>query len=334
MKDRISARQLCVSAFTGLLAPAAAVAGLDWRGALLAVPFILLAVGAGSAAASRAGGLPVLLSTVWGKGLSLLYIVWGVFCAGTALAICGQRLSMAAGNGSGAGGMLLAVMIPVLWLAASKTGAFARAGEIFYLAMAVILLGVVLLGIRQVEWRYLWLEGEGIWTSFRTAGGLGCLTVYAVLLWNGKGAGEKRRWLGWTTAGALALALLSALTVGSLSPALSGQSETPFFLMTVGLGQTARAEALAAVLWLLADVTFAALLLHAGRHLCSTVFSVSHEKTVGILLALLSAAVSYGILNWGEPLDYLERFVSTGTLLLGGGVPCILWLVSLRYKKR
>lgn len=78
MDNRISARQLCVAAFTGLLAPAAAAAGGDWRGALLAVPVVVLAVWAGCAAAARPGGLSALLRHGWGKVLALLYIVWGV----------------------------------------------------------------------------------------------------------------------------------------------------------------------------------------------------------------------------------------------------------------
>lgn len=332
MDNRISARQLCVAAFTGLLAPAAAAAGGDWRGALLAVPVVVLAVWAGCAAAARPGGLSARLGNGWGKVLALLYIVWGVLAAGTGLALCGQRLSSAAGNGNSAGWMLLLAFLPAFWLAASKAEAFARAGEIFYLAMGVVLAGVTLLGLRQVEVGYLFLEGAGFWSSFRTAAGIGCLSIYAVLLWNGEGTGETKRWLGWSAAGALALTLLCVLTVGSLSPALVGLSEEPFFLMTVGLGRTARAEALVAVLWLLSDVTFPALLLHAGRHLCGRVFSIQKGKRAGIVLALLALAAGYGALYLGDPVEILEEILAPGTLILGGLFPCIVWVFEKKKK--
>ena len=53
--------------------------------------------------------------------------------------------------------------------------------------------GVTLLALRPLEVAYLFREGAGFWSSIRTAAGIGCLSIYAVLLWNGEGTGETKR---------------------------------------------------------------------------------------------------------------------------------------------
>lgn len=331
MNNRISARQLCVAGFTGLLSLSAAAAGLDWRGALLAIPAVSLAMCAAASAAERNGGLLKGVSGGLGKALAVIYIGWGVFAAGTALALCGQRMSGAGGQ-SGPFWPTLLAAVPVLWLAAGKAEAFARAGEIFYLAMLAVVAFVALLGAGQVEWKWLMAEGESVWRSLFTAAGIGCMGVYAVLLWNGKRAGERKRWAVWPAAGAAVLALLSALTVGSLSPALAAHVERPFFVMTVGLGRTARTEALVAMLWLAADVTLLGLLLQTCRGLWRDVLGLPGGKWAGI--ALTAAATALAL--WGERAwnaeELLRTAVPAGGLLLGGAAPVLLFLLGKKNK--
>lgn len=327
MNNKISVRQLCVACFTGLLSLSAAAAGIDWRGALLAVPVVVLAVWAAAAATRRTGGLLCAGRGWWRKPLAILYVIWGVFAAGTVLALCGRRLGVST-EGDGLLWMTALAAVPVLWLAASKAEAFARAAEIFYLIMLAVAAGVALLGVRQVEWRYVWAAGENLWTSLFTAAGLGCMSIYAVLLWNGKSEGETRRWLGWCGGAAVILALLSALAVGCLSPALAEQVERPFFLMAVGLGRTARTEALVATLWLTADVTMAGLLLHAGRGLWRDVLALPGERSAGWLLTLAALALALYEERFWDPEDLLRVVIPTGGLLLGGAAPLLLWVLS------
>lgn len=331
MSNEISARQLCVAGLTGLLSLSAAAAGIDWRGALLAAPVVVLAVWAASAAARRSGGLLGGGEGWWRKPLALLYIMWGVFTAGTALALCGQRLGAAAGGGDTFWMTVLAVL-PVLWLAVSKPEAFARAAEILYLVMAVTVAAVVLLGAGQVELKYLLAPGEGLWSSAGTAVGLGCLGIYPVLLWNGKGQRETKRWLGWSAAGALVLAVLSALTVGSLSHGLAEQVERPFFLMTVGLGHTSRVEALVAMLWLTADVTLAGLLIHGCRGLWGDVLGLRGEKSVGALLTAAVLALALWEESFAGPEGLLRTVLPIGGAVLGGAMPVLLCLFGKREK--
>lgn len=331
MNNRISARQLCAAGFTGLLSLSAAAAGTDWRGALLAVPAVLLAVWAASSAARCKGGLLVGLRSGWGKLLAILYIMWGLFTAGTVLTLCGKRMEMAVGREDFFWLPVLAAL-PVLCLAMSRPEAFARAAEIFYLVMLAAVAAVLVLGADQVEAQYLLAPGEGLGPSFLTTAGLGCLWIYAVLLWNGKGEGEEARWLGWSAAGAAVLAALSAFTVGTLSPALAEQKNGAFFLAAVGLGRTARTEALVAMVWLTADVTLAGLLLQACRGAWSNALGFRDRRWVGA--ALTAAAFGAALLEeaFGEPEELLRTVLPIGSLILGGAIPLLMRMTGKREK--
>lgn len=327
MSNQISARQLCVAGFAGLLSLFAA-AWVDWRGALLAVPVVVIAMCAALSGAKQAGGL---LKNPGGRPLALLYIVWGVFLAGTALALCGQRISDAGARGAPFWPTVLAVL-PAFWLAAGKPEAFARAAEIFYLAMLAVLGLIFLLGVKQVETRWLLAAGEDLGSSVLTAAGLGCCGVYAVLLWNGRGEERMGRWLSWTAAGGLVLAGMAALTAGSLSPALAGTVERPFFLMTVGLGGTARVESLVALLWLAADVTLVGLLLQACRGLWRDVLEFQGEKWAGIGFAAASLGTALCLETFGHPEELLREVIPLGGLFFGGVLPVLLWRLGKRQK--
>lgn len=327
MSNRISERQLCVAGFTGLLPLSAAAAGADWRGALLAVPAVMLAAWAAASAGERTGGL---LKGSGGKPLALLYTVWGVFAAGTVLALSGLRISVAGGK-TGAFWPTVLAALPVFCLAMGKPEAFARAAEIFYLAMLAVLALVFLLGAGQVEWRWLLARGEDLTRSALTAMGLGCTGVYAILLWNGRGNEGKRHFLVWNAVSGLVLAGMAALTVGSLSPALANTMERPFFLMTVGLGRTARTESLVALLWLSADVTFLGLLAQAVRGLWRDVLALKGEKWAGAGFSAAALGLALGLERFGEPEMLLREVIPLGGLVLGGAVPVLLWgLVEMR----
>lgn len=320
MNNQISARQLCAAGFTGLLSLFAA-AWVDWRGALLAVPVVIVSMYAAFSGAKQAGGL---LKNPGGRPLALLYIVWGVFLTGTALALCGQRMSEAGGRGGPFWPTVLAAL-PVFWLAAGKPEAFARAAEIFYLAILAVLAFIFLLGVKQVEGRWLLAAGERLGGSMLTAAGLGCCWVYAVLLWNGQGVEGGRRWLNWTAVGGLTLAGMAALTAGSLSPALAGTVERPFFLMTVGLGETARVESLVALLWLTTDVTFLGLVLQACRGLWRDALVLRGERWAGIGFTAAALATALCLEEFGRPEELLKEVIPLGGLILGGVLPVLLW---------
>lgn len=293
----------------------------------MAVPVVGLAALAACSGGKQAGGL---LKNPGGKPLALLYIIWGVFLAGTALALCGARMSEAGGQGGPLWPTVLAAL-PVLWLAAGKPEAFARAAEIFYLVMLAALALIVLLGAGQVEMRWILAARGDIFDSFVTAAGVGCTGVYVVLLWNGSGEGEKRRFFWWSAAGALVLAGMAVFTVGSLSQALVNTVERPFFLMTVGLGRTARVESLAALLWLAADVTFLGLVFQSCRGLWQDVLGLQGEKWAGAGFTAAALGLALGLERFGDPEALLRGAVPVGGLILGGAAPVLLWVFG---KKR
>lgn len=324
MENRISARQLCTAGFAGLLSLSAAAAWLDWRGALLALPVVALAVGAAWAGGRQAGGL---LKNPGGRPLAVLYILWSLFLAGAVLALCGTRMS-GAGSGSGPLWPTVLAVLPALWLAVGKPEAFARAAEIFYLAMLAVLAFIALLGASQIEPRWVLAPGAALSDSFLTAAGIGCTGVYALLLWNGKGEREGRRFLAWSAAGMLTLAGMAVFTAGSLSPALAGSVERPFFLMTVGLGQTARAESLTALLWLAADVTLLGLLLQGSRELWRDVLGLRGDRWAAAAFTAAALAVALVLERRGDPEGLLHRVIPLGGLFLGGAAPILLWCMG------
>lgn len=330
MKNQISARQLCVAGFTGVLSLSAAAARVDWRGALLAVPVISLAAWAAASAGAETKGL---LRAGGGKLFATLYIVFGLFTAGTALALCGERFG-ATVTQNGAFWPTIIAIIPALWLARGKPEAFARSAEILYLAMLAVSAFVLVLGVGQVESGWLLANEEDIWSSFLTAAGIGGIGIYSILLWNGAEEAENWRFFRWTAAGGLVLAGCAALTAGSLSSALAVQVERPFFVMTVGLSRTARTEALLSALWLCADSALLGLLLQSCRGLWRDVLLQPGEQAVGTVFAL--AALAVALVEQavpGLPERLLYYILPVGGVIFGVATPVLLWLLRKRGKQ-
>ena len=324
MKNGLSARQLAVASFTGLLSPAAAVAGLDWRGALLAVPVVLAAAWCWGGLGDGGRGWLEWWRGAGGKLLSLPYIVWALLFASAVLASAGARIT--APDGNGAGWVCLLVWLPVLWMARGKPSAFGRAAEMFYLAMGAALVLVLLFGGMQVRSQWLLAQTGALWPSFLTAAGVGCSGVAAVLLWDGGKEGEPQRWLPWSGATALAAALLAAVTVGVLSPALAAAQARPFFVMTVGLGKTARVEGLVSAIWLLADVTLLGLLLQCARRLWSAL-GLPWTRGAPWVLALIVLGGALALQRTDLAGVLLRTVVPACGLVLGGLIPALacLW---------
>lgn len=332
MKNGLSARQLAVASFTGLLAPAAVVAGLDWRGAVLAVPVVVAAAWRWRYLGEKGDWVGGWKG--WsGKLLTLLYIVWFLILSGVVLGRAGARITAPSGNG--AGWVVLLVWLPVLFLAKGKPAAFGRAAEIFYLIVGVVLVLALVFGAVQVQLRWLLVESGPIWTSFLAAAGTGCCGVATVLLWDGGEPGGARRWVPWSGAAAGAVALMSIVTTGVLSPVLAAERERPFFVMSVGLGRTARVEGLVSAVWLLADVTLLGLLLQCARKLW-TVAELPWKKGAPWVCGLLVLGLGLWLRD-GELAGVLLRFVlPVAGLVLGGAVPGLacIWGKCRRGEKR
>ncbi|MGN0968216.1 MAG: hypothetical protein ACI4O3_03010 [Oscillospiraceae bacterium] len=281
-RDELSLRQMMVLLATALLAPAtdllpaltARTAGsAGWLAVLGALPLLLIALWA-AAGICRGGGLCQTLGRAPGGALTLIYMIWTLLTLALSLRLSGARLAEIYGDGPAflCAAALLAV---AAWMGLGKTSAFARAGEIFYLALAVALAGVLFLAAFKAEGGNFHLSGAEAaalpGSSAATAGRL--LNIFPTAALGRKIAARPhngRRAVWWTVAFCIAVTLLLAAVIGCLGPRLTARLSGPFLIMVQGLGVKGafqRTEALFAALWTLSDLTLAGLLLHTWREL-------------------------------------------------------------------
>lgn len=271
-------RQLMVLIVTALLMPASALlptltarmAGSAGWLSMAGAAVLLLAAGRVAQARFSAG-------YALNRPVTIIYMVWTLLLLAVSLQLSGARLAEIYGKRM-AWVCALAVLVLAAWMARGKLAAMARAAEIFYLALAVALAGVLLLAVFRVEWANYRLEAAqaaGLPESSLAAAGL-LLNLYpaAVLLRRTQPEkGSRQRAAGWLLALCAALGLLLAAVTGCLGAALTGKIASPFLIMVQGLGiQGAfqRAEALIVSLWTLSDLALVGLLLYTWRELAQS----------------------------------------------------------------
>ena len=256
--DTVSGRQISVAVLVAGLSPAAAAAGeADWFWILVwSAVAVLLAWLTLRRTASRP-----LYRGAGGTILYILYAGWSALMAARVLSRAVRRLEMTSGGSSGFW-LLLLVAVPLLWMAWGKAAPFFRSAEIFWLAMAALLVPVAGVGITRVEWSYVAARQEDWLGSALAAGEIFVPALFVLpYIYNVEGR-SNRRGLAWLTAlGGLA-ALLSLVTVGILGEA-ARQLPNSFFAAAGTLGRSARCEGLLSVLWLLPDLVLAGLLCRA-----------------------------------------------------------------------
>lgn len=272
MKNRtISHRQMMTVVFlalfplgTEVLYPRLASAGAaGWLCPLLA------GVGAVGIAA-LAGKGKVLAGEKENRVLWRLLLLWGLFFGGAQACRLGVRLSDSLGASPALmTGLLLAL---AAWMAAGGLPAFARACEIFLLAVGGTYILIMIGGVFRLRW-----DGVLLWTPAELEqvplGSLACLGLlaigcYGLLLTEDvtEEAGNRRR-LFWMVARlALLLSAAGVLILGRFGGELAGQIDRPFFQMVSGLGLEGafqRLEQLASALWVLGDLALLGFLLLA-----------------------------------------------------------------------
>lgn len=310
-QDRISCTQLMILLWTALMAPAAELlpgsvlpmAGQGaWLSALAALPIALgcgwVLYRLGRPGLSR--GLLEILGPILGKGVLLLYIMWGEFLLALRLRLCAQRL-LSSGERDGSLWFFLPVCaLLALWMGRGKLSAFARAGQVFLaalLAAAAVVLSLSLFQVRQENLFPLWVEDvPGILLGALPVSGVLGYGVFAAFLLRDvqQGQGLGRRWTGWTVAGCLLLGAEQLIVVGSFGPKLAQRLTSPFFTLakSVGVeGAFQRVESVIGALWTFSDLTLAVLLLMALGRVVQSVFPKVGEKAA-VTGALLPGAVA------------------------------------------
>ena len=277
-RDVLSLRQIMVLLMVALLAPATEllpvvaarqVGGGGWLIGLGMLPVLLLALWVGRAVFCRSGlcadvGKPV------GYTITIIYLGWIVLTLSAALRLSAVRMELVYGRAPSF--WISAILVAVaVWMGMGKVSSLARAAEIFYLALAVVLVGVLLLAAVKVEWRNLhpveWRRlPEG---SLLSAGILLNAAPVAVL---GARVPDKmrsgRRACGWAAAFCVVIVLVLAAVLGNIGRGLSARLDIPYLIMVQGLsvkGAFQRTEALIAAVWLLSDLVLCGALFQAWR---------------------------------------------------------------------
>lgn len=343
-RDALSLRQMMVLLATALLAPATDLlpaltaqkaGGGGWLAPLGALPLLLAALWA-AGGICRSGGLCRATGRVPGRVLTLIYLAWTLLTLALSLRLSAARLAQLYGEGPAffCAAALLAVAV---WMSWGKTSALARAGEIFYLALAVALAGVLLLAVFQIQWRGFRLSGTEAaalpGSSVLTAGFL--LNIFPAAVLGRKvpaRAGNGRRAAWWTAAFCAAIALLLGAITGCLGPRLTARLPAPFFILVQGLdikGAFQRTEALFAALWTLSDVTLAGLLLHTWRELAGELHPGNWTRWSVFPAAAAALAGGWIVFSTAEAArSFCQGILPAAGLVLGLGIPLLAQILQ------
>lgn len=349
-RDVLSMRQMMVLLVTALLAPASdllpALAAENtgsggWLAIFGALPLILIALWAAGGIVRKSETCRALRGVLRAI-IIIVYLVWTLLTLSLALRLSGARLAVMYGAGP-AFGCVVALLIVAIWMGLGKTAAFARAGEVFYLALAVALAGVLFLAAFHVEWGNLRPTMDEMATLPESGAGVaGLLLNIAPAAVLGKKVSSKsqnsRRAVGWTVAFCIAVTLLLGAVIGCLGPRLTTRLPAPFLTMVQGLGIKGafqRTEALFAALWALSDLTLLGLLLHTWRELAGRLYVGKWSRW-----SVLPAAAAAMIGGWTlfGTVDELRTFCGEVLpvigLILGFALPLLVRTLLLLWKKK
>lgn len=343
--ERISARRLRGAAWAAILAPGVSVlpglcarqAGMGgWLSILVALPAVLL-LGRVLARLSR-GGLAraffSLLGPVWGRLLTIIYIMWALALGAARLRLSGQRMMFTARQETGVWFFLVVLVTACVWLVWRGTAVFGRATAVFYRILILALVVVLVLTASQIRIEHLWpLWKEDVLTVFRgavSALGVLCYGVYAAFLCDG--AEEDGVWAGDAVWMCGLLALLQTAVLGNLGSELIGGLADPFLTLSkhVGVeGAFQRVESLVGALWLFADLTLIGLLLTACR--CMAEQAVPQWNGVWVVsvcaaIVLLGSGLVFRDAVLAQRFEY--KVAPLGNLVLGAVLPGTLFLLD------
>ena len=342
-RQTISQTQLCALLWAALLAPAAELfpaVTLPWAGreawltTLLAFPVLAGAGWVLAHAGWRRGGLPQTIlagfGPVAGRGILILYMVWGECLLALRLRLCAQRL-LASGERDGSLWFYLPVAaLLALWMARGKLAAFARAGQVLLAVVvtaAAVVLGLALFQVCPEHLLPLWWQDAlpVLGGTLPACGVLGWGMFAAFLVGETEPAKHARRdWLIWSGAGCVLLSLEQLVVVGNLGSALAQRLHSPFFALakSVGVeGAFQRVESIVAALWIFGDLALLGVILFALWELARTVWPRAGQKTVSTAAVLLAAVLGMGAFPDGVSAEAAGRGIAlAGNLILGAAL--------------
>ena len=349
-QDRVSLRQLLTLTFAALLSPAirilpgrtAEIAGEGgWLAAVAALP-VLLGLCWVLFALLRGKGLGQtaleVLGPVLGRVVVALYLLWGLFLLAANARLVALRFLTVSYRNAPLPLFLAALLAITFWLTIKPVRVLARAGEVFYLALAIGLGLSLAMGAFQMDpGRILPLWGEdlpAIGAAALPVLGLLGYVVFAAFLGDRviPRPGGRKKAMGWAVGLCLTLTALQAVCLGNFGPGLSIRMNTPFFMMVKGIGIAGtfqRVESVILALWVLADLALLGLLAEACAAMVRTLLPVQGRKGVALPLVLLALA---GAL-WLFPDAFfltrtMERAALAGNLVMGFVLPLALLAIK------
>lgn len=348
-QDRMAGRQLWPLLFGGLLAPAAQLlpapgaGALGWAAPLMALP-AALALTALLAAVCRlgSGDYRESLDLAWGRwgggALATAYLLWGTALAGWTACRTARRF-LSAGYGNGPRLLFIVVWLALGWrLARGSAGRLARAGRIFYLALAGGLWLALLLALPQFDPKNL-VPAGGAEVLGALCGSGGTPALLGVAVFAGFLGGRVRwerdalRWgLRWTARLCLAAAAAGLLCLAAFGAPLAARMEEPLLMLVRGVGVRGGFEHIEAVfiaVWSLSDLLLAGVLLLACRGLGEGLLLRRAGKyaAAGVSLAAFAGALvlfpdAVTLKKWEEVGGWIALVMGVllpaATLVLGG----------------
>lgn len=253
-------------------------------------------------------------------------LLWGLFFAGAQACRIGVRLSDALGASPAL--LTASLLILAAWMAAGGLPAFARACEIFTLALAGAT-GLILLGGMfrlRWDWVVLWTPRELMEVPLGALECLGILAIGCCSLFLIKDVTPEEGSVGSTCRMIIRTALLlgaaGVLILGRFGAGLVGRIDRPFFQMVSGLGLEGafqRLEQLVSALWALGDLALLGFLLLCLSRLAA--HAVGQEEkpgwiwvlAAGIYLLALPVTFWQGILE--GPILWAGNLIAGGVIL-------------------
>ncbi len=256
-----------------------------------------------------------------GRVIAGLFLLWGLYLTAAHAARIGSRLS----DSLRASPVLITAVSLLLagWMASGGLPAFARACEVFSLAVGFGFFLIVLFGIFRLRWDYVllwdWQGLAQVPQGALSAGGTVAAGGYLLfLLGEVRPEPKARRRVLWRLGGLFLLLSLGVLLVlGRLGPDLAAQINRPFFQMVSGLGFEGafqRLEELASALWVLGDAALLSLLLLVLRRLFAQALARQEGKGLGWGITGLVFLGSLPVTYWNKVLA--GAFLPAGNLVV------------------
>ena len=349
-QDRISLRQLLTLTFAALLSPAirvlpgqtAKIAGEGgWLAAIAALPvlaglcWLLFSLLKGRGLGRTAKDV---LGPVLGRVVVALYLLWGLFLLAANARLVALRFLTVSYRNAPLPLFLAAMLGLTLWLVCKPVRVLARAGEVFFLALAIGLGLSLAMGAFQMDpGRILPLWGEDLpaigAAALPVLGLLGYM-VFAAFLGDRVTSQPhgRRKAIKWAVGLCLTLTALQAVCLGNFGPGLVVRMNTPFFMMVKGIGIAGtfqRVESVILALWVLSDLALLGLLASACSAMAGELFPIQGKKRVAIPLVLLALAGALWLFPDAFFLSRTMEIVALGgNLLAGFAIPPLLLFVK------